>query len=858
MKFVRGRTFKRAISDFHAQTGLAKSAVELEWSKLLQYFMNLCHAVAYAHSRGVLHRDIKPDNVMLGPYGETLVLDWGIAKVIGQTDLAPGGSGDSFSGSGTGSVRTNVATSSAETMEGTLLGTPSYMAPEMAEGRASELDERTDVYLLGATLYEVITGQMPRQGTSRDELIELARSVTPPPARKLRPSCPRALEAIAFKAMAQRKDQRYPTAMALAGDMQLYLAGEPVSACRESALDRTLRWCKRNRRFLQRLTLAISMGVLLVFSAATAMHLKKLQSREHAREDLARFNLLADEAHYFAANTDSLSEQVPYFDPGKGQTLADEAIALAAHWGSHLETWPLADDLPRLRSDLYALLLLDAQVRIDRKEDAKATTELLDRAIAINPTPSQGYRRLRAANDPSEAGSFAAAATPLDADDLFLQGEQARTLTANSDRSKAQIQHALADYQAAVRLQPSHYWSNFQIGRCYLSLGQQDEAVSALTTCIALRPDVLWAYSARGLALALQRRYTEAESDLNRAIDLEREFTPAILNRGVCYWMQGKTDQALEDFEHALHPHAGNGLSEALFYRGQIYLARGDYAPAAEAFSELVAARGGFLRVRLLLGEAHVLQGDLAAGTEDLNGYLTATGFNTGDVTAAAAARGHLLRGFVPDLPPGSARQIAKQASDELQTAIRLGGQSAAVYCDLGAVAETITGFADSIPFYTQSIQLTDDPQVRLRRGCAYLRLLRIDEAKNDFVRAVELDPADPKAHFWLGYANALAGRNDVAMQEAAQTLAEGGDDYVDLHNVACIFARFARADSAHQDEYLRLTVTLLGRAEGIWRTRTGGVSEIDAIRKEKDFQFDPLQTRRDFQALVTAHAEAP
>jgi hypothetical protein len=108
--------------------------------------------------------------------------------------------------------------------------------------------------------------------------------------------------------------------------------------------------------------------------------------------------------------------------------------------------------------------------------------------------------------------------------------------------------------------------------------------------------------------------------------------------------------------------------SKALFYRSRVYLSRGDYASAVEAFSELVAARCELLRARLMLGEAHALLGDSTACVEDLNTYLIATVSNTGGVAAAAAARGHLLRGFVPDLPPGPARQIARQAGDELQT----------------------------------------------------------------------------------------------------------------------------------------------------------------------------------------------
>ena len=214
MKFVRGRTLKQAIAEYHAPGPKAAGDRELERVRLLHVFVDLCHAVAYAHSRGVLHRDVKPDNVMLGPYGETLVLDWGIAKVVGQPE-GGGISGGGVSGQ-TNSIRSVSGGASSATSEGTVLGTASYMPPEMAEGLASKTDERSDVYLLGATLYEILTGKMPRQASSREDMLELARTVPPPPARRLHRQCPRAVEAIAVKAMAHRQEDRYVGAMELA------------------------------------------------------------------------------------------------------------------------------------------------------------------------------------------------------------------------------------------------------------------------------------------------------------------------------------------------------------------------------------------------------------------------------------------------------------------------------------------------------------------------------------------------------------------------------------------------------------------------------------------------------------------
>ncbi len=174
MKFVQGQTLKAAVEDYHQDTKQSHSDHKVAWSKLLQHFLNMCQAVAYAHSRGVIHRDLKPDNVMLGPYSETLVLDWGLAKIVDQPD-APGGE--------LAPLLTKGRTSD-ETHYGSVIGAPPYMSPELAEGRAAEAGPPTDVYLLGATLYHILTGQPPRRGSSRDEMLELARTVPPVPPRK--------------------------------------------------------------------------------------------------------------------------------------------------------------------------------------------------------------------------------------------------------------------------------------------------------------------------------------------------------------------------------------------------------------------------------------------------------------------------------------------------------------------------------------------------------------------------------------------------------------------------------------------------------------------------------------------------
>ena len=154
--------------------------------KLLRRFLDACNAIDYAHSRGVLHRDIKPANVIVGRHGETLVVDWGLAKAIGRSDP----------GSGERTLVPSSASGSAETLPGSALGTPAYMSPEQADGDLERLGPRSDVYSLGATLYCLLTGQPPFAGDDPGRILRQVQqgesrphgSSTPRSTRRWRPS----------------------------------------------------------------------------------------------------------------------------------------------------------------------------------------------------------------------------------------------------------------------------------------------------------------------------------------------------------------------------------------------------------------------------------------------------------------------------------------------------------------------------------------------------------------------------------------------------------------------------------------------------------------------------------------------
>ncbi len=313
MRFVEGETFAQAIEAHHKDRTLATLR------ELLQRVLAVCDTVSYVHSQGILHRDLKPSNVQLGKYGETWVLDWGLAKEFVRAQrhhepsiTLPGRTTELETVSTCVSHNSVQAEQGKVTLEGQIPGTPTYMAPEQADVRSLRLlGPRADVYGLGAILYELLAGRAPYLGSAAEVLVRLAE--TPPlPLLDAKPAPPaglarsryRALIAVCAKAMHRDLGKRYSTVEEFRKEVQDWLNDDPVSAFPDPITDRIARTTKRH---LTIVVSAIALLATIVLSLLVVLYFVD-QSRRGILEAKTETAKERDAAQRAATTNESINE----------------------------------------------------------------------------------------------------------------------------------------------------------------------------------------------------------------------------------------------------------------------------------------------------------------------------------------------------------------------------------------------------------------------------------------------------------------------------------------------------------------------------------------------------------------------
>ncbi|MBN2489802.1 MAG: protein kinase [Planctomycetes bacterium] len=777
MKLVRGETLAAAIARFHA---LAPDAPErpVEERRLLAAFLLVSQTMEYSHARGVVHRDLKPQNIVLGDYGETIVLDWGLAKAPADAE-APAGDA--------GAAGPDPPPSPVLTRPGTVQGTPAYMAPEQAAGEIDRVDERSDIYALGAILYQILTGRLPFDGPTAEEVLARVRAGRPPRPRAVRPEASPALEAICLKAMACEREQRYAAVSALARDLQRFLADEPVSVYREPWTRRAGRWMRRHRALVTGVAAATLVGLvgLAVVAVVLAVARDRLQasneSERAARAEAERRKGEAErereraEANFEMARTavdryyttvsedpklrtegleslrrDLLREAGKFYERFVAHRAEDREVerergwaylrlaAITADTGADREAIALLEQAREILAALAATQPGEGRHQVDL---AQCENSIASRWLDLQDSEraEAHYRRALQHLDSVDA----AEAEPLDVD--YHRGRFLNNLAVLHDRA-GRLDEAEASYRASLEIQkrlvgarPAERSYRHELAATWLNLG----AVSGVLGRVAAREEAYREAIRLGEALIAEDPAEPDHADL---------LATARYQLGSHHAQAGQVEEALAQDSAALeawrelssrHPEVPDYLHKLAGARtslGNLHRARGDPEAALAEHREalklreaLVARQPDVPVHRFALAGVHLNLGALHAGMGRLEDAEQA-------LAKAAELDEALATAFPGETRYALEAAMASQACGEIVAATGRPEETRKRY---DVAAELLDSVLQQSPQHAAAR--------RQRRELAELRaelyetLSRHGDAAAEWARARDLAPAAPE-----------------------------------------------------------------------------------------------------------------
>jgi tetratricopeptide (TPR) repeat protein len=921
-----------------------------------QLGVQAAEALEHAHQLGVIHRDVKPANLMVDGRGNLWITDFGLAQVQSDTRL---------------------------TLTGDLVGTLRYMSPEQALAQRVGVDHRTDVYSLGATLYELLTLEPVFAGRDRQELLRQIALDEPRLPRRLNRAIPADLETIVLRALEKGPAQRYATAQELADDLERWLKDEPIRARPPSLFVRARKWGRRHPsvawsavvglavalvaaaasigwavgdRAARRATVAVQVRDSLNAARALSAENRLAAAREKVAEARAQLGSYRAALGGLAAEVDAAEAELERFQQFQERIeRAQEAetaplleAALAADgsrgraatrpprwlsgrrpaaavpfllealgryqilerddWDSTLEGGLLGKgQVEHIRRRAYAVLLWLADDVLDRQAEHRSGRKLspqaaagaalayLGKAESAHPPTlalySLRWRCHKALGDEAAARADkqrADRAAPTLAVDHYLRGQAAH--------DAKQLAQGAQAFEAALRVEPTHYWSLMHLGYCLCDLGQGPEdfvgAARVFTGCILKRPEHAHAYYCRGLAYARLRLYHKAVADYSRAIEFDPKHAEAWDNRGTAYFNLGQWDKAVANFSRAieLSPRsdtAHNNLGAAL--RGKAQL------------DEAIAAFRQAIRLNKDLPEAHYNLGNALQDKGKLDEAITAfheairlneafpEAHNNlgvalkgkGKVDDAIAAFREAIR-LNKDYPEahdnlGSVLQgkgKLDEAIAEHREAIRLNKDSAEAHNNLGNALHDKGKLDEAIAEHREALRLNKDyAEAHNNLGRALKAKGKVDEAIAEYREAIRLNKALHQAHSNLG--NALSEQGKYKEAEAACREAirlEPGSAYAhnNLGSALSKQGKYKEAEAAYREAIrLKYDYPLAHINLGDALRDNGQVDEAIAAYR-KAIQLEPglrrahvnlgailCDRKRDYEGAIVAFQEA-
>ena len=829
MRFIRGDGLDRAIRAFHADGGLARGHHALEFRQLLRRFVDVCNTIAFAHSRRVVHRDLKPSNVMLGPYGETLVVDWGLAK---RLDLPDGesASGEHHALSG--------ATATAQTLPGTTSGTPSFMSPEQAMGRLDELGPASDIYSLGATLYVLLTGRETYPSGRVSEILGRARRGDFERPRAIDRAIPAPLEAICQKAMALRPEDRYASARDLAGEIEHWMADEPVAAYPEPWRDRLMRWGRRHRTWTQAGAAALAaVAVVAVVSALLVAAARRDEQAARVREDRHRLvserldrerrehlqaTRVEGEAH-FLKGKDAL-------DRGDWPAARLQLARALAMTRAEPELDDLAARAERLRRETEQQLAAhEAHARardtyerfLTRRDDALFHGTLftgLDPAANLAASVAAAREALALCGMADDASTTPAPAGPglgpeeqeeirtgcyemllvlADAEalpraDLAPEDRRGRARRALRvlDRAAAlggstrsfharraryldqavEAEAAREESARAAAIEPTTAVDRFLLGEEQYWRGAPDRAIHDFEQALRLRPDHFWAqyFLAACHLKADPPRPAEAKAHLTACLARRPGFTWIYLLRGYALGELGEYEAAEADFLRALGPGKDAGVRYGvLVNRGGTRVRRGAFEKAIADLNEAIA----------LKPDQHQAYANLGLALGGLKRWDEAIGrLDEAIRLAPGQAALHRNRALV-HLGRGDLDAALRDFDEAIRLAPGPGRSLARDQVERGRLLHRRGDHAGALAAYDAALKLRpDDRGVERLRAEALLALGRGGEALDALNRVLDPAEPDPDAYRKRGFERAKAADPAGALADFTRALAAEPD----------------------------------------------------------------------------------
>ena len=768
MKQVRGRDLAAIVATL--RLGAPTDGDPPTGSTLLErleIFLKITDAVAFAHSQGVIHRDLKPANVMVGPFGEVLVMDWGLARVKGEP-----------LGGGPDGQRPGAA--STATQDGTVVGTPAYMAPEQARGCVSELDERADLYALGALLYELLTLVPPYEGATVWHVLDqvLAGPPVSPCARAPHRAIPWELEAVVLRAMAHDPCDRYPSAAALRADVVAYLEGRRVGAARYGVLAALRTWARTHRQGLVASALALASGALVLGGVAWQRHraiaaLVDRAARHHVAQEVEAAVEATDQALALApGHTRALALRAAVLAAAADRALVGVAgpDALERAWRARLAA--VANGEPERPESAESQALREQQV-----ERYLAAAAWLDRATAP-VSEDLASRRIK-------AGTGLAWAALLGRDYIVArQAAGALSLRGEPGRRVASVLEDAVRMDRAARVE---LWCR-RVGIAAQDLadglGREGRPPGAplrddylLELAGYRHPEVAlelgrWIEShlvARALGSEAARPWSQAERDLAHVLvhALGRLQLPESVPP-LARWLVAVTDSALaveaglalcNSRQAAAHP-------VLLATRDRWGINSGPWSQIARAFARVPEpARDASDEPRS--AQDFMRRGNVRKDKRDLEGaradYDRAIEL---DATSAGAFNNRgLVRHALGDVDGALA---------DYDRAVELDGRYAMALSNRGLARQAKGDLDGALADYEQAIEL--DPsfsQAINNRGSARNAEGDVDGALADYDRAIELDPENARAFCNRGNARGAKGDVDGALADYDQAIAK-------------------------------------------------------------------------------------